>query len=182
MLFPENYNSNFDIDSYPLTQSARASVASFDPIADSPTANCAPKGMPTIMEQPYPMQIVSAGGNIELRLEEYDTVRVVYLDAFNAPATATTPRLGISTGVLDGNTLTMTTSGSTWPHYDVVGIPQSPAAMHVEVFTVSDDGSRLDYSITTTDPANFNEPVTLTKYWIWVPGVEVVPFECDESR
>ena len=65
---------------------------------------------------------------------------------------------------------------------DVVGIPQRPAAMHVEVFTVSDDSSRLDYSITTTDLANFNEPVTLTKYWAWIPGVQVEPFECDESR
>jgi hypothetical protein len=34
MLFPENVNSNFDMNSYPLTAAARAAVADFDPIAD----------------------------------------------------------------------------------------------------------------------------------------------------
>lgn len=182
MLFPENVNPDFDIESYPLTQAARAAVEAFDPFTDSPTANCAPKGMPTIMEQPYPMEIVRREQTVELRLEEYDTVRTVYLDAAAAPAAAPVPRLGVSTGMLEGNTLTITTTGSDWPHFDVVGIPQSPSATHVEILTLSSDGSRLDYSITTTDSANFTEPVTLTKYWIWVPGVEVRPFECDVAQ
>jgi hypothetical protein len=37
--------------SYPLTESAQAAVAQFDPIEDNPLANCAPKGMPYIMTE-----------------------------------------------------------------------------------------------------------------------------------
>ena len=182
MLFPENVNSRFDMSAYPLTDSARAAVAAFDPITDSPTLNCAPKGMPTIMEMPYPMEIVREGEEIKLRIEEYDTVRTIYLDEAAAPANPVPARLGTSTGVLDGNKLTVKTTGSTWRHFDVVGIPQGPDAVQVEEFTLSADGSRLDYQLTVTDPANFTAPVTLTKYWIYLPGVEVKPYQCTETN
>ena len=48
-------------NNFPLTASATAARAAFDPLTDEPTVNCAPKGMPFIMEQPYPMEIVAAG-------------------------------------------------------------------------------------------------------------------------
>ena len=48
----------------------------------------------------------------------------------------------------------------------------------IERFTLSEDGSRLDYSLTVTDPANFTEPVTLTKFWVWYPEMTVEPFQC----
>jgi hypothetical protein len=38
----------------------------------------------------------------------------------------------------------------------------------------------LDYEMVITDPVNFTEPVTLNKKWIHVPGVEILPFECEE--
>ena len=69
----------------PLTPSAAAARAAFDPVADEPTANCAPKGMPFIMEQPYPMELVRDGDDILLRMEEYDTVRrIAMTDAARA--------------------------------------------------------------------------------------------------
>jgi hypothetical protein len=181
MLFPENVNSNFDMASYPLTAAARAAVAAFDPIADSPTANCAPKGMPTIMEQPYPLEIARADGNVVLRLEEYDTVRTIYMGDEGAPANPQPSRLGRSVGRLEGNTLTVTTTGSDWPYFDVAGIPQSSAATIIEQFLLRADGSRLDYTVTVTDPINFTAPVTLRKYWIWLPGVEVAPYRCTNT-
>ena len=49
----------------------------------------------------------------------------------------------------------------------------------VERFTVSEDGSRLDYALTVIDPANFTEPVTLTKFWAWYPQMTVEPFDCE---
>ena len=62
-------------DSYPFTAEAAAVRAAFDPVRDDPTLNCVLKGMPLIMEQPYPMEFVDEGAEILLRLEEYDTVR-----------------------------------------------------------------------------------------------------------
>ena len=62
-----------DINAYPLTPAARAQLAEFDRSTDNPTANCVPKGMPTIMEAPYPIEFVRQdGGDILLKLEEYD--------------------------------------------------------------------------------------------------------------
>ena len=47
-----------------------------------------------------------------------------------------------------------------------------------ERFTAVEDGSELEYEIVVDDPVNFTEPVTLTKTLIYVPGVELIPFEC----
>jgi hypothetical protein len=164
--------------SYPLTDSARAAVAEFDPIEDDPLANCAPKGMPYIMTQPYPMAFVEEGGNILLRLEEYDTVRTIYM-AGAAPAQEQVPSLlGYSAGHWEDDTLVVRTVGVNYPYFNGAGIPQSAAAEFVERITAAEDGSRLDYRITVTDPAIFTEPVVLEKSWAWLSDVTVEPYEC----
>lgn len=33
----------------------------------------------------------------------------------------------------------------------------------------------------STDPATYIEPLTLTKHYLWVPGLEVRPYECTEE-
>ena len=64
---------------YPLTDAAKKARASFNPLTDSVAPGCRPKGMPTIMEQPYPLEFVKKGDAILLRLEEYDTVRTIVM-------------------------------------------------------------------------------------------------------
>ena len=46
---------------YPLTDAAKKARASFNPLTDSVAPGCRPKGMPTIMEQPYPLEFVKKG-------------------------------------------------------------------------------------------------------------------------
>jgi hypothetical protein len=46
---------------YPLTEAARKARAAFNPLTDSVAPGCRPKGMPTIMEQPYPLEFVRKG-------------------------------------------------------------------------------------------------------------------------
>ena len=41
-----------------------------------------------------------------------------------------------------------------------------------------DNGGRLDYEMTITDDYAFTEPVTLSKYWVYIPDVSVEPYEC----
>ncbi len=153
--------------SYPLTESARAAVADFDPVADSPIANCAPKGMPYIMTQPYPMEFVEQNDTILLRIEEYDSVRTIHMG--NAASAENQPPsiLGYSVGHWEDDTLVVRTTGVDYAFFDgVAGIPQSDAAEFVERITAAKDGSRLDYQITVTDPATFTEPVVLENSWI----------------
>jgi hypothetical protein len=161
----------------PLTPSAMAARAAYDPLTDDPTVNCAPKGMPYVMEQPYPIEFVREGDDLLLRMEEYDTVRRIVMSG--AAATGATPTLlGDSRGRWDGETLVVTTTNVGYRWFNGTGIPLGPGASLEERFTLNGDGSRLEYTMTVTDPATFTAPVTLRKAWEWRPGEQVRPYEC----
>jgi len=179
-LFPEVVDPSFDITSYPMTPAARSALAAFDRVADNPTRNCAPKGMPTIMEQPYPIEFVAQDtGDIALHIEEYDLVRTIHMDgASSAEESSEASLLGHSTGEWDGAALLVRTDRISWPYFDQLGIPQSPQSKILERFTPTADGSRLDYELTVTDPVNFTAPVVLRNYWIWLPQARRLPYEC----
>jgi hypothetical protein len=178
-LFPEATDPGFDIRSYPLTAAARAALERFDRATDNPTANCTPKGMPTIMEAPYPIEFVQEpDGNILLRLEEYDLERRLRMSRGPPAAPPAPSPLGYSVGRWEGRTLAVATSRINWPYFSQLGIPQSPNVAIVERFTPSEDGSRLDYEMTVIDPATFTRPVVLRQYWLYLPEMELLPYRC----
>ena len=160
------------------TAAARAQLAAFDRGTDNPTANCVPKGMPTIMEAPYPIELVrQANGDILLKLEEYDLTRPIYMSG-DLGRDPPPPALGFSVGRFDGTTLVVTTTRISWPFFSQLGIRQSPDVAIVERFTPTADGSRLDYEMTVTDPTTFTRPVVLRQHWLWLPSVTLLPYEC----
>ena len=178
-LFPESANPELS-ERYALTDEARARLAAFDPATDNPMrADCMAKGMPTIMEQPYPMEFVEDGDTILMRIEEYDLVRTIHMDG-NPPDGARS-LLGQSVGAWDGPALVVTTTQVDWPHFNQMGVFLTPDAEIVERFTPSEDGSRLDYQLIVTDPAVFIEPPVIEKFWLWDPELRVEEFNCTES-
>jgi hypothetical protein len=179
-LFPEDTSRGYDLSRYPLTETARTALGGFNRATDNPTRNCMPKGMPTIMEQPYPMEIVQDGRDIVFRIEEYDTLRTIHMNEKAPPADSRPSLHGYSVGRWDGTTLVVTTTRVSYPWFDQVGIPQSEQSVLVERFSPTADGSRLDYELVVDDPVNFTEPVRLEKYWLNIPGREVQPYECIE--
>ncbi|MGI9257316.1 MAG: DUF6152 family protein [Gammaproteobacteria bacterium] len=162
---------------YPLTEEAQAFRAAFNPTTDDPLLNCGLKGMPGIMGNPYPLAFHDRGDTIEIQIEEYDTIRTVYLNADTAPEPEASI-YGHSTGRWEGDSLVVETTYNNWGHVQARGVPLSDDVHMLERFTVTDNGGRLDYAITITDEATFTEPVTLDKYWVYVPGVSVEPYEC----
>ena len=162
---------------YPLTDAAAALRAAYDPVRDNPTPGCTPKGMPWIMSQPYPMELVRAGEHIELRMEEFDLVRVIDMRG-DATTDAPPTLLGHSAGRWEGEVLVVETRNISWRFFDSRGTRHSEALALVERFALSEDGSELNYTLTATDPATFTEPVTLDKQWVWRPGEVVRPFDC----
>jgi hypothetical protein len=165
-------------DQYPLTEEARKTVAKWRPGRDTVARNCAPKGMPTIMAQPYPLEFVKRGSTILLRLEESDTVRTIQMYG-SAPANrGRRTLLGHSIGRWDGASLVVTTTGISWPFIDPAGVPQSEASTLVERFTPAPDGSRLHYALTITDPETFATPVVLKRAWVSRPGERVNKYNC----
>ena len=165
---------------YPLTEAAQAVRATWNATADNPYLTCEPIGMPRIMGQPYPMEFIDEGERIVLRIELYDVIRTIHMEDGESVTEALPLRpQGHSRGTWEGSTLVVRTNRLGWPYFDQSGIPQSPEADLLERFTPSEDGTRLEYSLTVTDPATFTEPVTLQKYWTWRPDAQVRPFECN---
>jgi hypothetical protein len=180
LALPMLFRLGRDIDGVPLTESAREAVRAYQSAGiNLTTQGCAPKGMPLAMEQPYPMEFVRNGGDVVLRMEEYDAVRTIHIGEEVAPPDTPRTPLGYSVGRWDGETLVVTTTHIDWPWFNQQGIPQSPNAVLVERFSPSADGSRLDYALTATDPATFTEPVTRRKQWLYFPDQHVQPYECE---
>jgi uncharacterized protein DUF6152 len=165
---------------YPLTDAAKKGRAAFNPLTDSVAPGCRPKGMPTIMEQPYPLEFVKKGDTILLRLEEYDTVRTIVMKPDATFTALPKTLLGRSKGTWEGETLVVTTDRIDWRYFDPSGIPQGPSSSIVERFTPTSDGTRLSYTMTVTDAATFSAPVELKRSWVWRPGETVKPYNCVE--
>lgn len=167
----------FWLPEYPLTPEAQAKMDAFDPAADDPLLNCALKGMPGIMSAPYPMEFHDRGDIIDLQIEEYDSLRRIYMNPETAPEP--TPSIfGYSVGHWEGETLVVETTHLNWGHVGGRGILVSDQLKLVERFTATENGGRLEYSMTMTDPATFTEPVYMDKSWVYLPDVRVEPYEC----
>jgi len=169
-------NGFFWLPDYPLTSEAREIRNAFD-AASGPLMECGLKGMPGIMGAPYPLEFLDRGDRIELRLEEYDTLRTIFLNPDTAPEPV--PSIyGYSTGSWEGETLVVETSSLNWGHLMGRGIRLSDSVKIIERFTPAESGGRLEYQITVIDPTTFTEPVVMDKSWVYLPDVQVEPYEC----
>jgi hypothetical protein len=165
-----------------LTEAGREAVDSFDWERDNPLQNCALKGMPVIMESPYPSEFSQSGENISWRIEEYDTVRTIFMSPDATAEGQPHDLLGYSVGHWENDhTLVVTTTNMGWGHFDGQGIPTSLTAEVVERFTLSPQGDRLDYTLTFTDAETFIEPMVLSKHWLWFADAEVAKFNCSSA-
>ena len=161
---------------WPLTEKAREVAARFNPVTDTTTEGCTQKGMPAIIRQPFPIELVDRGETIEMKLEEYDTRRTIHMRAAAADASRTP--LGYSVGKWEGSTLVVETTRLSEPYLNNTGAPMGPNAKLVERFSASADGSRLNYTIVVTDPDSLTSPVEGKRSWVWRPDEKVMPFNC----
>ena len=163
---------------YPLTPAATAVVAKWDPL-NNELLRCGTKGTPLIMITPAPVEFVRDGERILMRIEEYDSQRVIHMNP-NAQPPAKPSKFGFSRGRFDGRTLVVETDRIQKQTFDPDGVPQSESMKLVERFTPNADYSRLDYRITVTDPVYFTKPFDLTRYFTWKPEMTVAPYNCLE--
>ena len=167
------------IPQWPLTESAQASVAAYDPLVDDPALRCIPAGMPIIMDNPYPMEFYEDGDDIIMHLEVWDGLRRIHMNDESGRESAAPSPLGYSTGHWEDNVLVIRTDRINYPFFDDLGTPQSGELKIVERYTLSEDETRLDWEAVAEDPEIFNEPVILDGYLVWVPGEEVKAFDCE---
>lgn len=162
-----------------LTDSALAAREAFDLLTDEPVLDCVQDGMPRAMFHPSVLEFTDGGSELTLRSHEHDIVRTIHMEPASDPSTQAASPLGYSVGTWDGETLVVTTTRVDWPLSDEAGTPQSPDVRLVERFTPTPDGSRLDYELTAWDPVNLTGPSARTAHWMWVPGLAVLPYECE---
>jgi hypothetical protein len=165
----------FWLDSYPLTEAARAAQADWDPVVEIDTG-CTPKGMPRTMNNNWPFEFIDDGNQIRLLIEEFDIVRTFYLTEYSGEVEPTL--WGHSQAAWEDGVLVVNTTNVISNYFGVPGIQLSDDVEIIERFTLSDDEKRLDYEITLTDPVTFTEPVTQNAFWGWRPGESVKPYNC----
>ena len=150
----------------PLTPAYAAKLKAYEALQaagnaqDSPAANCVPPGMPGVMNQPYPMQILYGPGQIAIQLEAYQQIRHIYTDGRKHPDDPDLTYNGNSIGHWEGDTLVVDSVGFT---ADTAlglsyGLRHSDKMHIVERFKLSDPDTLV---ITTT----IDDPQALTAPW-----------------
>jgi hypothetical protein len=126
-------------------------------------------------------RIVQAPGVVAITYELIHDTRVIPLDS-PAQGDHVSPAIrmymGDARGHWEGTTLVVETDHIAAGYFDHEGTPQSDQIKTVERFIPNADYSRLDYTLTTTDPVNFTRPFELKRYFVWKPENTVHPYEC----
>ena len=162
----------------PFNDTARAVQAAWNPLTDDPVLQCIPRGMPSLMNNPQPIEFVDQDDTILMRLEEWDGRRTIHMTIDAIPENLTPSRYGYSIGRWEERTLILESTGFSDPNFDDHGTPQSDTASMIERFTLSEDETRLDYEVIHHDPLIFTGPARLTGHWAWTPGEEVKDYNC----
>ena len=161
----------------PLTDHARAAADAYDAIEDDLAADCIPAGMPSMLDQPYPVEFVDQGDRIMMRFEEWNGVRTIHMND-SAPGGGRGTIFGDSTGRWDGDTLVIETSGVDYPSYNDAGVPMTEDMRVTERYSPSADRLRMNWTATIVDPSVFTEPVSFGGWMAWSPDIEIREFGC----
>jgi hypothetical protein len=162
----------------PLRDSARDAAALYQPLTDDPALECIAPGMPSMLDTPYPIELIDRGEHIVMRLEEWDAERTIHMNPGRGPPSQEPSPYGVSFGRWEGQTLAVFTLYIDYPYFDDLGTPQSPAVTVLERYTPSEDGTRLDWVITVTDEATFTAPVLRRGFMAFEPGETIKPYGC----
>jgi hypothetical protein len=155
-----------------------------EPTGDTPGGFCLGSGMPGSMlgSGGYPMEIVQHDDLIVVIYEAHNEIRHIYLGEPAAEEDLFPDRNGYSVGRWEGQKLIVQTTHLK-DALDQRQYPHGDQAVIVEEYelTTGEDGSKvLVAHMTMTDPEFYTEPVEAEKKWAYLPGVRLLPYECNE--
>jgi len=160
---------------FQLKPEAQAKMAATPPTFDV----CKPQGMPGFMLNPLPMGFVDRGDHIDLQHTSFGVVRTIHITDQPNPEAAVLSDLGHSVGRWVGDTLEVRTTRIGWRYVDDDGRPQSENVEVAERFALMNNGSRLRYTQTVTDPVSLLEPMTVTWDLIDAGDAVIEPLKCE---
>ena len=145
-------------------------------------AHCIPPGMPGIMRQPYPIEILFTPGRVTLFAETYSQARRIYTDGRALPGDPDTLFNGTSVGRWHGDRLLVETVGFSEFAGDIApGIPHGPNMKIAEtIWLERPDVLRIETTI--TDPhvlaAPYVQQLAFRKQADW----EIREYVCEENN
>ncbi len=142
------------LKAYQATQAAIRAKGGTD---DKQTANCLPPGMPQIMDQPYPIEVLLTPGKVTLIQEAYMQVRHIYTDGRPHPEDPDLTFNGDSIGHWEGDTLVIDTVGLAPESILEDGVQHSEKMRIVERWRLSDPNV-LEIRTRIEDPGVLAQP------------------------
>ncbi len=154
-----------------------------NPPHDSPMANCVPPGMPGIMSQPYPIEILFTPGMVTVIAEAFMQVRHIYTDGRAHPEDPDLTFNGNSIGHWDGDTLVVDSVGFT-PDTALgmnMGVRHSDKMHIVERFHLADPKT-LEIETTIDDPEALARPWSRTITYARHPDWTLAEYICQQNN
>jgi hypothetical protein len=150
--------------------------------AYDPTANCLPSGVPRVIANGYPLDIVQLPNMIIIGVESGHGYRVIHLDGKPKPANVPDSWLGYSVGHWEGDTLVVETTGlSPYTQVDEEGRPKSKDMRVVERYTKRAPDV-VEILFTMYDDRTYTRPWTARSQFKWAPNVRLAEYICEENN
>jgi hypothetical protein len=147
-----------------------------------PTASCLPGGMPRIMANPYPQEIILKPKQVTIIKELQTQVRRIYLDGRKPSVDIDPTFIGYSTGHWEGETLVVETVGMRGDTvFDRTAAPHSDKIKVVERMRLRTPDVWED-QMTITDPVAFTKPWVVTRTYQRQPDWEILEYVCEENN
>lgn len=152
-------------------------------IEDTPTANCIPAGMPRIMEQPYPIEVLLSPGKVTMVIEAYGQWRQIFTDGREHPAELDPTFNGHSIGHWEGDVLVVdTVSFVTGTALGRSFGEQHSDQMHIVERIRLEDQNTMIIETTIHDPEALQEPWTRELAYERQPEWNLMEYVCQENN
>jgi hypothetical protein len=175
-------------DTFPqLTPPAEARLKLFKDVQakggeqDKQTANCLPPGMPQIMDQPYPIQILLTPGEVTIIQEAYMQVRHVHMDGRPHADNPDLTFNGDSIGHWEGDTLVVDTAGLIAEAILKDGVQHTPQEHIVERIRLADPNA-LEIRTTIEDSAVMAKPWSYVNRYARHPDWSMAEYICEQNN
>lgn len=143
--------------------------------------HCIPPGMPGIMREPYPIEILYSPDRVTIFAETYGQARRIYTDGRALPEDPDRLFNGVSVGRWEGDTLVVDTVGFNGMVEIAPGIPHSGnMQIRERIWLASPDTLRIETTI--IDPAVLAEPLVQQSTYRKQPGWEIREYVCAENN
>lgn len=148
---------------------------------DNQSANCLPPGMPGIMGQPYPIEILLSPGQVTIVIEAYTQVRHIYTDGRALTDDPDPTFFGTSAGHWEDNTLVVESAGFAQVPRGL-SFPYSGKMRIQERFRLADPDT-LTIETTILDPEALKSPFSMgTRTFKRHRNWTIAEYICEENN